>query len=209
MIDKTITKKQKLELLKKYLPENIVQHCIQVNKVAVFIGRKFIEQGIAIDIEAVDNASLFHDIARVVDIHNFTEDRFKDYPNPRVKFWKDLREKYKGKNHEIAGAEILRENGLEKEAKLLLKHGYHQIDYLDTWEEKIICYADKRVKHDKIVNLKERLDDLTLRYAKGVLNQKNKEIHQKLFKLEQEIFNKIGINPENVNELNEESLNDK
>src|SRR3989338_4395564 len=126
MIDKTITKKQKLEMLKKYLPENIVQHCIQVNKVAVFIGRKFIEQGIAIDIEAVDNASLFHDIARVVDIHNFTEDRFKDYPNSRVKFWKDLREKYKGKNHEIAGAEILRENGLEKEAKLLLKHGYHQ-----------------------------------------------------------------------------------
>ncbi len=207
MTNKNFTKKQKLELLRDYLPENIVNHCIQVNKVAVFIGQEFIKNREDINLQALDTASLLHDIARVVDINDFTEEKFKSYPKPKVQFWKELREKYKGTNHEIAGADILRKKGLEKEAKLLLKHGYHQIDNLNNWEEKIICYADKRVTHDKIVNLKDRLDDLTVRYAKGVLDDKNKKIHQKLFKLEQEIFNKISITPEDVNRLNDEKGN--
>lgn len=200
-----LAKKQKLELLREYLPENIVQHCIKVNRVAVFLGKQLMKKGIEIDIKTLDTASLFHDIARVIDINDFTEERFKDNPKSKIEFWKKLRENYKGKNHEIAGAEILREKRMHKEADLLLKHGYHQIDNLNTWEEKIICYSDKRVKHDKIVNLKERLEDLTARYAKGVLNKKNQEIHQKLFKLEQEIFNNLEVKPEDINKLNDDN----
>ena len=147
---KSLTRKQQLELLNKYLPENIVAHCIKVNKVAVFIGKEFMKKRIDIDIKSLDAASLLHDIARIVDIRDFNSNF--NVSEEKLEFWKQLREKYKGKNHEIAGAQILRDLNLNKEADLLIVHGYHNMDNLKTWEEKIICYSDKRVKHDKIVS---------------------------------------------------------
>ncbi|MEK7085852.1 MAG: hypothetical protein AAB953_02450, partial [Patescibacteria group bacterium] len=42
---------------------------------------------------------------------------------------------------------------------LIAGHGFFSIWKLKTWEEKILYYADKRVDHDKVVDLKKRFEE--------------------------------------------------
>ena len=66
---------------------------------------------------------------------------------------------------------------------------------LNTWEEKIVFYADKRVVDDKIVSLEERLKYIKNRYAhiNEKLMDKYSEIEKKILILENEIFSEINI----------------
>ena len=65
-------------------------------------------------------------------------------------------------DHVIEGYEFIKSLGFPEVAVIIRKHGLSHIDNDDfmpkTWEEKIVFYADKRVNHDKIVNLDERFD---------------------------------------------------
>lgn len=64
---------------------------------------------------------------------------------------------------------------------------------------KIIFYADKRVKHDKIVTLKERFNDLRKRYATNEEILKKILVAEKLAcQVETTIFKKIGSSPNNL-----------
>jgi hypothetical protein len=89
-------------------------------------------------------------------------------------------------------------------AKVIRKHRYtaiaHQKDKPVTWEEKLVYYADKRVMHDRIVSLKERLDEAHKRYAAWRrVNARSSldtvKIDRLIYKLEKEIFAYIGLNP--------------
>ena len=44
-------------------------------------------------------------------------------------------------------------------ANLVKKHDFFAIDNLNTWEEKIMYYADKRVDGDNVVSLKKRFKE--------------------------------------------------
>ena len=69
-----------------------------------------------------------------------------------------------------------------------------------TWEEKILNYADKRVAHDKIVSLEQRRQDALKRYQKHKYIKVDKR-HKELLELEKEIFDKIDIKPEDIQKL--------
>ena len=58
--------------------------------------------------------------------------------------------------HIKAIAQILTKRGEDEVANLVTKHGFFEIDNLNTWEEKIMYYADKRVDGEKIVSLEKR-----------------------------------------------------
>lgn len=164
------TRNQCYELFEKYeTPEKVITHCETVNKVARCLASRLKDAGILVNVALVDRASLLHDIARVSD------------------------------HHAQKGAEILRKEGYPKIAEIISRHRYDTIgkDDFETWEEKIVYYADKRATH-KIVSIKER----TARWMEKYSNYKNsiQEKLPKVRKLENEIFNHLSIRP---NELNE------
>ena len=61
--------------------------------------------------------------------------------------------------------------GFPEVAEVMGKHSLHEIEKEKNKqlriEEKIMFYADKRVKENKIVSLKERIEDLEKRYNKN------------------------------------------
>jgi len=114
-------------------PEHIVRHCEVTAELAVKLAKKISADGIKVDIDFVQRACLLHDILRL-----------------------------SGRGHEEAAYEFLK-NDYPQLAAAIRKHAYKSL--LDeklkpcTIEEKIVYYADKRVMHDKVVPLMERLEE--------------------------------------------------
>jgi putative nucleotidyltransferase with HDIG domain len=170
------TRAQALALLKKYsiLP-NILEHSLKVNKVAVFLAKKLIEAGEKVNLDVVDRASLLHDIGKSISI---TEKREAQHP--------------------IIAKEILTREGYPELGHICMMHSLREIKNLRTWEEKIVNYADTRVKHSGIVSLKERIEDLTKRYN---VPESQRLTYRDLLPLETEIFSKLKIKPNDVAKL--------
>jgi HD superfamily phosphodiesterase len=128
------TIEQCYELLKRHkTPDHIIRHCEAAASLAVEIAKKLSAQGTKVDIDFVQRGCLLHDVLRLT-----------------------------GKGHEDAAAEILKHEYPEL-ALAIRKHAYLSIIDEEmnprTIEEKIIYYADKRVMHDKVVSLIERLEE--------------------------------------------------
>src|SRR3989338_431110 len=143
------------------VPLHVRKHCETVSRFAVEIGQKIAAQGETVDLELLRHAGLLHDFVRVVDFRSFHPETFP-YPatTDDVKFWENLREKYKGRGHEEVAAEILRARGFTFVAAIIEKHRFLQIEKgFEQLEEKILYYADKRTMHDAVVSLAERLAD--------------------------------------------------
>jgi len=92
---------------------------------------------------------------------------------------------------------------------LVLKHKY--MGMLDeanrprTWEEKILFYSDMRVMHNKVVPLRQRLEEAHKRniYMHGSKEQSRintSKVDPLIYKLEQELFSKIDLEPQDVTE---------
>ena len=172
------TREECFELLKKYgtFP-NIVEHCKVVNKVAVYLAKKLREKGADINVDLVDRASLLHDIAKSGTIK--------------------ARIPPEEENHHIDGERILIKEGYPEVGHLVRMHSIKEIKNLKSWEEKIIQYADVRVRHTDIVSVKQRMDDLYVRYN----IPPEKRIDEKMvFALEKEIFDKINESPDKLKE---------
>jgi len=170
------TREQAIALLKKYkvLP-NILEHSLKVNRVAVFLAKKLIDAGEKVNLDAVDRASLLHDIAKSKTIAEKTEDI-----------------------HHIEAENILTAEGYPALGHICMMHSLREIKHLRTWEEKIVNYADTRVKHSEIVSIKERIDDLTKRYN---VPASQRLTYKDLLPLETEIFSKLKIKPNDVAKL--------
>lgn len=106
-----------------------------------------------------------------------------------------------GEHHPDTGVRILREEGMEEVAELVNTHSLHTI--LDpaispkTWEEKLLFLADKIVKDD-IITVDERFrlwnDEHLSTHEQKILDAS----YPKVKALEKEIFDKIGIDPSDI-----------
>jgi len=130
------------ELMAKYsmLP-NIVAHSRQVMRVSLAITDN-LKKGVAINRDMIIAAALLHDI---------TKTRSLKTREP----------------HDQSGGELLRELGFVSIGEIVKQHvilfDFDQKGRLK--ESEIINYADKRVMHDRIVSLAERVQDLIQRYG--------------------------------------------
>lgn len=126
-------------LLDNNTPSNVINHCKTVAALSEKIADELIASGIEIKKDLLIAAALLHDIERV---------------KP---------------NHIIEADRLLKKLGLFRVAKVAKKHGLHYFDNKEhipeTIEQKILFYADKRVKASKVVSVKERIDDLKFRYG--------------------------------------------
>lgn len=122
---------------------NIVEHSLQVMRVSLAL-TDHLKDGVVVNRDMVIAASLLHDITKTRSIK--TKER-----------------------HAASGGKLLRELGFPEIAGIVEEHVTIQNLNLDgTVEEKeIVYYADKRVMHDKIVTLEERMHDLMQRYGTG------------------------------------------
>jgi HD superfamily phosphodiesterase len=126
------TIEQCYELLKQcHTPKHIIRHCEVTADFAVELAKKIAANGADVNVDFVHRACLLHDILRL-----------------------------KGLHHEDAACEFLK-NEYPQLALVIKKHAYKAL--IDenlkpqTIEGKIVYYADKRVMHDKVVPLAERL----------------------------------------------------
>jgi putative nucleotidyltransferase with HDIG domain len=132
------------ELMAKYsmLP-NIVEHSIQVMHVSLAITDN-LKSGVFVNRDIVVAAALLHDITKTRSL--VTKER-----------------------HDTSGGELLRELGFPLIAEIVEQHVIiHNINLQGRLEEReIVYYADKRVLHDTIVTINERVLDLIERYGTG------------------------------------------
>lgn len=132
-----------LEIMKRFdMLDNIVRHSLQVKNVSMALVNNLIDPAI-IQPSLVLAAALLHDIAKTRTIGS-----------------RELR-------HDILGGEIMREMGYEAIAKAVESHVVFEgfLPDGDLEEREIVFYADKRVMHDRIVSIDDRVDDLVQRYG--------------------------------------------
>ena len=130
------------QLMARYsmLP-NIVEHSIQVMRVSQAMMDN-LKDGGSVDRDLVLAASLLHDITKTRSLE--TKER-----------------------HDTSGGELLRKLGFRRIAEIVEQHVvFKNLNRQGRLEEReIMYYADKRVMHDRIVTIDERLHDLVERYG--------------------------------------------
>ena len=161
-------------LLAQYnVADNIVQHQEMVALVAYDLSMRLIQQRLNIDPILAHRAALVHDIDRC---------------HPQ-----NTRE-----THGILGAKLLRSHGYDRIADIVAVHvaGDTMEDsiQLGSWEEKVVCYADKLVNHQHIVSVDERFSELKKRYPAHI--DSLVRAIPKVKKLESEILSAIHLSPE-------------
>ena len=166
--------------------ENIKVHSIVVAKVAHLIARGLRDAGLDISIEKATAGALIHDIGKTGSL-NSSED------------------------HSETGRRVCLENDLHEIADIVGEHiilkNYNQNGKFS--EKEIVYYADKRVNHDRIVGLEERLAYIIGRYGKNQAElcraiAMNFELCKKV---EKKLFGKLKFSPESLRDLaNDEKI---
>lgn len=196
------------QIIREYrVPEHIVAHMNKVAQVAVFIGRKLKINGHKVNLTKVRQAAQLHDFVKFVDFKTINLSYFKTPPPKKdLVFWQKLIRKYYKDKHCIAAFKILIQKGERELALIIKKHAYESLidsnpaERPSTWEEKLLYYADKRVKFDKIVTIQQRIKDGHKRYfADGKIPANDFLVQKALKNLEKEICQNAGIKPGDLN----------
>jgi tRNA threonylcarbamoyladenosine biosynthesis protein TsaE len=175
------------------LPEHIGKHCDAVAEMAKKLAEELLTRGTVCRPEAIFHAALLHDLMRFVD---FKPEMHKKIPHankadPDVqKHWESFKEKY-GSQHEAACAQFLIDEGYPELAEIIRPHGLLSLDgkaEIATTDQKLLFYADKRIKYEEIVSLDERFDDFVERYEDGDESEKSRGWREKTKKMEEELF---------------------
>jgi putative nucleotidyltransferase with HDIG domain len=130
---------------------NIVAHSLQVTRVSLAIIDN-LKNGISVNRDLVTAAALLHDITKT-------------------------RSFVTGERHDASGGELLRQLGFPRVAEVVEQHvTIHDLHLQGRLEEReIVYYADKRVLHDAVVTVDERMKDILQRY--GAAEEMRRLIH--------------------------------
>ncbi|MEE4266337.1 MAG: HD domain-containing protein [Desulfobacteraceae bacterium] len=159
--------------------DHIAAHCIQVCRVATFLAGHLNARQSRLNLELIRAAALLHDITKT--------------------------RSFKTKeNHALTGGRFLAEQGYPHIGDLVRQHVRldHYADPPQLGEAEIINYADKRVLHDRIVSLDQRLDYILEKY--GQLPEHRERIRrlwERTRKLEARIFGDLPFDPQDLNLL--------
>lgn len=187
-------------------PIHVRNHIKQVTNVAMKVADAFIRKNEIINLNILYSAAMMHDIARVCDFYKLDRSHFKEeITDEKWEKWKDLRKKYTDIHHADIAERFFKELKFHKTADAIYIHKSRVIveepERINTLEKKIMYYADKRVKHDEIVNLKERFRDGWERYGKYDDTKTLmlfRQIEKQAFELEKELFDMLDISSANI-----------
>lgn len=158
---------------------NIRAHSEVVCQVALLLTDWLSQSGLSLRKQAVEVGALCHDIAKTQCLGTT-------------------------RRHSDEGADILEQKGYPEIAYIVRQHVYlppeHPLD-----ETMVVNYADKRVKHDKVVSVPERFEYILGNYGRKYPDHIPQMMDGRRMTLavEQKIFNRIGNGhtPEQITEL--------
>ncbi len=166
-----------LKLMGQYeMLDHIIDHSIEVAKVALFLSMELNKRGQRIDLHLVEAAALLHDLTKT----------------------ECLRTK---EDHAQTGSKLLKEMGYKRVGEVVAEHILLSKgqDPSSVSEEEVVNYADKRVQHDQIVSLEERFNDLKERYGKNTRAfEQLEQLKKSTFEIETKIFSILEIGPEDL-----------
>jgi uncharacterized protein len=156
--------------------ENIVAHSIQVCRVGKCLVDHLKFQGSQLNGQLVQAAALLHDITKTRSFET-------------------------KENHALTGGQVLADFGYPQTANLVRQHvrldDYPEHRILS--EAVIVNYADKRVLHDRIVSLDERMSYIQERYgSRPEHRHRILLLWQKTAVLEKQIFNFLPFSPDDL-----------
>lgn len=186
-------------------PQNIINHCKQVGNISLKIINAYIKKNRVLNSNLIYTASLIHDFAKLCDVYDLKKEDRLNVTDEIWERWIFLREKHKNIDHADIAFNYLNKKGFTETAELIRMHNPEKIiteaKNLNILENMIIFYADKRVKHEKIVDLKERFRDGRERYGQNNDPEKTlffDKIEEETIKLEKRLFKDIDIEPEDI-----------
>jgi len=169
---------------------SIVQrHCDAVARTAVRLGEALQQQGILVRLQALQAAGQLHDLLRFLDFHHGAAHVEEEISPERSRLWEEQKRNYRGLRHEEACAKFLTTQGFPGIAEIVRPHGLTLgSSERTTIEQKLLYYADKRVKIDEVVTLEERLRDFSERYGKNGKLTESDAWYDEARRTERELF---------------------
>ncbi len=159
--------------------DHIVVHSLQVCRVAILLTEHLNKQQNRLNFDLIQSAALLHDITKTRS--------FK------------TRE-----DHALTGGKYLTDHGYPEVGDLVRQH-VRLDEYpspVTLGEVEIINYADKRVLHDRVVSLEERLAYILEKYGKiAEHRQRIRQLWEKTQKMEAEIFRTLTFSPDDLTHL--------
>lgn len=163
-------------MMKRYgMLDNIKAHSVVVGRITLLIAKGLEKAGLDISVKKATAGALMHDIGKTASL------------------------KYGGDHTEI-GRQICLRNHFEEIAGIVREHVILKNYELDGEysEKEIVYYADKRVNHDRIVSLDERLRYILERYGNN-----EQDLHVRIKKnfelcagVEKKLFTKLNFMPD-------------
>jgi len=160
-------------ILEMNMMDHIVDHSCQVCRVAVFLTDHLIQNGEHLNRELIRAAAMLHDITKTRSFET-------------------------GENHARTGGDLLTERGYPDVGDIIRQHVTLDSDIgsCPPGEAEIVNYADKRVRHDKIVSLDQRMAYILTRYGKSPQHRKRiQKLWRESIRLEQKIFKQLPFQP--------------
>ena len=159
------------------MPDHIQDHSRLVCQIALVLADGLIAAGVPINRDLVMASALLHDI---------TKPRSFDT----------------GENHAQTGGDYLAAMGFPEVGEIIRQHVV--LDHYSTdsapGEAEIVNYADKRVLHDRVVPLDDRMAYILERYAKTVQRQALlQELWHQTRLLERRLFTYLSFTPDLIN----------
>ena len=159
-----------------HMLDHIVAHSLQVCRVGMCLVDYLDEKGIHLNGQLVQATALLHDITKT---RSFKTEE----------------------NHALTGSRHLTDAGFAEVGDLVRQHvrldDYSEPQILT--EAHIINYADKRVLHDRIVSLDERMHYIMERYGREPAHhQRIRLLWEKTKDLEKQIFSYLPFTPDDL-----------
>jgi uncharacterized protein len=161
---------------KMEMPDHIQAHSIQVCRVATALVVPLAGHPASPDLELVQAAALLHDITK-------------------------MRSFKTGEKHAATGQALLEAMGYPEVGRIIGQHVQLDAYFSAAFptEAEIINYADKRVRHDKVVSLKKRMDYIEKRYGKTDEDRNRLKYLRKMTQdMEKWIFQFLPFSPKDL-----------
>lgn len=151
--------------------DHIVDHSVMVCRVAISLAQHLDEQGARLNSGLIRSAALLHDITKTRSFET-------------------------GEQHSLTGGHLVGELGFPEVGAIIRQHVYlDRYDFLAPPNEvEIVNYADKRVLHDKVAPLSERMAYILERY--GDVPEKRARIREgakQIQRLEGKLFSNLSF----------------
>jgi len=159
---------------------NIRAHSLVVARIAEDLALALRKRGDHIDVELTVAAALMHDIGKSFCLDN-------------------------DRNHATLGRDICLRHGLHELASLVVQHvvldaeSFHETPLS---AKELVYYADKRVNHDQIVSLDQRLVYILHRYGQNdpLRQAAIRQNFERCLQIEAAIFNGLDFGPDDLPE---------